>query len=43
VRVERIVAKSKLSQNKDARDRASVIEALEAQGKTGIAAAMRDR
>jgi transcriptional regulator len=43
VHVERIVAKSKLSQNKDARDRASVIEALEAQGKTGIAAAMRDR
>jgi predicted FMN-binding regulatory protein PaiB len=39
--VERIVAKSKLSQNKDARDRGSVIEAMEAQGKPGLAEAMR--
>jgi transcriptional regulator len=41
VRVERIVAKSKLSQNKDARDRGSVVEAMEARGKHGLAEAMR--
>jgi transcriptional regulator len=41
VRVERVVAKSKLSQNKDARDRDSVIEAMEGQGKSGVADAMR--
>jgi transcriptional regulator len=41
VRAERIVAKSKLSQNKDARDRDSVIAAMEAQGKPGMAEAMR--
>jgi predicted FMN-binding regulatory protein PaiB len=39
--VERIVAKSKLSQNKDARDRDSVIESMVAQGKAGLAEAMR--
>jgi transcriptional regulator len=41
VRVERIVAKSKLSQNKDARDRESVIAAMEAGGAEGLAEAMR--
>ena len=41
VRVDRIEAKSKLSQNKDARDRGSVIDAMEAQGKPGMAEAMR--
>jgi len=41
VRVERIVAKSKLSQNKDARDRESVIAAMDAGGAGGVAEAMR--
>ena len=41
VRVERIVAKSKLSQNKDARDRASVVAAMDATGKADLADAMR--
>jgi transcriptional regulator len=41
VRVERIEAKSKLSQNKDARDRESVIAAMDAQGAEGVAEAMR--
>jgi transcriptional regulator len=41
VRIERIVAKSKLSQNKDARDRESVIAAMDAAGADGLAAAMR--
>lgn len=41
VRVERIVAKSKLSQNKDARDRESVIAAMDAAGAGGVAGAMR--
>lgn len=41
IRVERIVAKSKLSQNKQARDRESVIAAMEAQGHPALADAMR--
>ena len=41
VRVERVVAKSKLSQNKDARDRDSVIREMEFRGLDGIAEAMR--
>jgi transcriptional regulator len=41
VRVERVVAKSKLSQNKDTRDRESVIRELEFRGLDGIAEAMR--
>ena len=41
VRVERIVAKSKLSQNKDARDRESVIAAMDASGAERLAEAMR--
>ena len=41
VRVERIVAKSKLSQNKDARDRESVIDAMEERGEMALAEAMR--
>jgi transcriptional regulator len=41
LRVERVEAKSKLSQNKDARDRASVIAELESRGESALAAAMR--
>lgn len=41
VRVERVLAKSKLSQNKDARDRGSVIAEMEARGLANMAEAMR--
>ncbi|MFT3720302.1 FMN-binding negative transcriptional regulator [Pseudorhodoferax sp.] len=41
IAVERVEAKSKLSQNKDARDRLGAAEALQAQGRDALAQAMR--
>jgi transcriptional regulator len=41
LRIERIEGKSKLSQNKDARDRRGAIGALEARGRGPLARAMR--
>ncbi len=41
IAVERVVAKSKLSQNREARDRAGVVDSLERRGKVGLARSMR--
>ena len=41
ITIERIVGKSKLSQNKEARDRLGAIDGLEGEGARGVADAMR--
>jgi transcriptional regulator len=42
VEIDRLVGKWKLSQNKEARDRSSAADELEARGEDGIAGAMRE-
>ena len=40
--IDRLEAKTKLSQNRSADDRDGVIDGLEADGERGVSAAMRD-